>query len=102
MTMEGEQIRQWQNEARMGQAMSNLDNSPDFHVFKAEIIEVMKEQALKIFTDAPADDVVAIVGAQQRRKIVDWIENEMNTLVEQGRLASEYLNNSNTDDGGIA
>ena len=101
MDIEQHQTAIWQKEARMGQAMSNLENNPDFHVFKTEILEQIKEQALRILTDSPADDHVAIVGGQQRRKVVLDIETEMTSLIEQGRLATSYLNNSNTEDSDI-
>ena len=85
----------------MGQAMDNLNNNPDFHVFRAEILEGIKEQALMILTESPADDPVVMIGGQQRRKVVLDIETEMTSLIEQGRLATSYLNNSNTEDSDI-
>ena len=101
MEIPEEAIRQYQNEARMGQAMTNLLNGPDFHVFKAEILDQIAEDAFKIFVDAPADDPVAITGAQQMKKVVDRIELEMTSLIEQGRLALDCLNNSNTEDDNL-
>jgi hypothetical protein len=94
-----DETTEYMKDARMGQAMDNLNNNPDFHVFRAEILDVIANDAFKIFTDAPADDTAAITGAQQMKKVVDRIDIEMTSLIEQGRLATSYLNNSNTEDG---
>ena len=90
--------------ARDGEAMRNLGESEDFRIFRAEVLNVIKEEAIKILTESPADDKVAIIGGQQRNKVIDRINVLMVDLEERGRLALDELKNSNPDDedGGIA
>ena len=61
----------------------------------------------RIFTDdvtirvkddgVPADDTVGIIGAQQMKKVVDYIEGKIDGSIEEGRLALDYLRNSNPE-----
>lgn len=94
----------YRQEARNGEAMLNLANNEDFRIFKAEVLDVIREDAFKIFCDTPADDKIAIIGAQQMKKVVDRIDGLMIDLVERGRLALDNLRNSNPndEDGGPA
>ncbi len=93
----------YRKEARSGEAMLNLAESEDFRIFRAEILDVIKEDAFKIFTDSPADDTIAIVGAQQMNKVIDRIDILMIDLVERGRHALSQLKDSNhEEDGGIS
>lgn len=88
-----EQVEQ----SRIGEAMENLEVSPDFAVFKEQVLKQIETQAFEVFKAVPADDHVAIVGAQQMGKVVDIIYNKMNALIEEGKLNREYLKNSNPE-----
>lgn len=89
--------------ASEGQAITELLNNRNFKIFIDKVLKPIEEEALEILTTSPADDKVAIIGGQQRKKVVDSIYKKMNSLVEEGRLALDYLKDSNPDeDGGIA
>ena len=87
----------YREEARTGEAMANLMQSEDFREFRNKVLKPIEENAFKIFTSSPADDQIAIIGAQQMKKVVDHINQEMISLVEQGRLALDNIKNSNPE-----
>ena len=94
----------YRKEARSGEAMLRLAENEDFQIFKTEILGTIKEEAIQILTETPANDHIAIIGGQQRNKVVERIEVLMLDLVERGRLALSELRDSNPDDedGGLA
>ena len=86
--------------ALLGKHMDDLRNSEGWAAFKANILDEMEEGAFKVFSTIRADDQVGIIEAQQMKKVIDLIYDNMDGLVQEGRLAVSYLNNSNPDDGG--
>jgi hypothetical protein len=83
--------------ALYGQRMREFSESEGYKEFKATILDVIREEAFSIFDSLPADDTVGIIGAQQMKKVVDYIEGKVDGSVEEGRLALDYLSNSNPE-----
>ena len=81
--------------ALFGQRMSEFRESEGYKEFKTSILDVIREEAFSIFDALPADDTVGIIGAQQMKKVVDYIEGKVDGSIEEGRLALDYLRNSN-------
>lgn len=98
MQFDGEAQR-WREEAIIGERMSEFKNSPGYSAFKANVLDKIRSDAFELFADVPAEDTTAVTGAQQMKKVVDRVEKMVDALVEQGRLAREYLSNSNPEDG---
>lgn len=83
--------------ALYGQRMKEFSDSEGYKEFKASILDVIREEAFSIFDALPADDVIGIVGTQQMKKVVDYIEGKIDGSIEEGRLALDYLRNSNPE-----
>jgi hypothetical protein len=83
--------------ALYGQRMKELRESEGYKEFKASVLDVIREEAFSIFDTLPADDTVGIIGAQQMKKVVDYIEGKVDSSIEEGRLALDYLQNSNPE-----
>jgi hypothetical protein len=86
-----------QRTALYGQRMSEFRESEGYKEFKASILDVIREEAFSIFDTLPADDTIGIVGTQQMKKVVDYIEGKIDGSIEEGRLALDYLRNSNPE-----
>ena len=83
--------------ALFGQRMKEFRDSEGYKEFKASVLDVIREEAFNIFDALPADDTVGIVGTQQMKKVVDYIEGKIDGSIEEGRLALDYLRGSNPE-----
>ncbi len=83
--------------ALYGQRMKEFRESEGYKEFKASILDAIREEAFNVFDTLPADDTVGIIGAQQMKKVVDYIEGKIDGSIEEGRLALDYLRNSNPE-----
>jgi hypothetical protein len=87
--------QQHEETATRGSRMSEFRDSEGYREFKALILDAIREEAFEIFDTVEASDQVGIVGAQQMKKVVDRIESKIDGFIQEGRLAVDYLNNSN-------
>lgn len=81
--------------ALFGQRMSEFRNSEGYKEFKISVLDKIREEAFDVFDVLPADDTIGIIGTQQMKKVVDYIEGRVDGSIEEGRLALDYLKNSN-------
>lgn len=75
----------------LGDTLTSLIEGNEWRVFKAEVLDKMFLSAFDLFQGADPDDKMQIVEIQQLAKVVKSIEDRINNLIQQGRLARENL-----------
>lgn len=88
--------QQYLDASALGERMKVFRDGEGYKEFKAIVLDKIKEEAFNIFDTLPADDQVGIIGTQQMKKVVDYIEGKIDGSIDEGRLCLDYLRtNSN-------
>lgn len=71
--------------------MTTLIGTKEWGVFKTEVLDELHKAAFGLFKKADPTIPEQIIEAQQKAIIIESIEDRINKLIQQGRLAQEYL-----------
>ena len=75
----------------VGDTLTSLIEGREWGVFKKEVLDKMFLGAFDLFQGADPENTMQIVEIQQLAKVVSSIEDRIENLIQEGRLAKEYL-----------
>jgi len=75
----------------LGDSLRVLIDTREWGIFKAEVLDVMHNKAFDLFQEIDPTIPNAVIECQQMARIVRSVEDRVNQLIAEGRLAQENL-----------
>ena len=86
-----DQIEHDRQRSLLGDSLRNLVETREWGIFKKEVLDVMYDAAFDLFQKVDPTVPEAVIESQQMARIVKSIEDRINQLISEGRLAQDNL-----------